>query len=647
MGILDFFKTPQRPVPFSAGKPEVKGVELSLSDGDNFQTNMVTFRTVQYVGSSSSSYAMMYRRQPAVKAVVDFLARNIGQLNPKVYVRAGNSDRIEVGDHPLALLLHNPNPATTRFALLRDTVTDVAVFGWACWRKIRLNRNYFIVRLPPGALSRETEGGVTRYRLPNGELITRSELVIFSGYSPEGGEEGVSALETLRQVLQEEAQAVQARAAQWMNGPRPSGFIERPVDAPDWSDTARARFREEFDEAYAGTRNAGTVPVLEEGMKFVGGPSFSARDSDYIAGRRLTYEEVAIAYGVPPVIIGMGSETKSNAESFHRQVYQDVLGPWLRMLQDEIELQLLPWLEPLGEQSVYVEFNLKEKLKGSFEEEQRAITTAVGVPHMTVNEGRARGNFPRIDEPWADLPVQPLNVLYGGQPAVTVPTEDPGTRSAGFEVKSAPQPPAAALRRREKAAAEHEELLRGFFARQAKALTSTKADVDRDRWDRELTADLFLLATQTSRLSGQLAAKQINGVFNERETLAWLVENSRVAAESINSQTFDAVRDALDAEDVRKVFEDAQENRAPQLAASRSTLLVNFARTEAAKQSTAADGRQRMKTWVVTSRKSRHPELNGKTVPSGDVFPNGMAFPGDWSGGVDAVAGCQCLLQLS
>ena len=53
----------------------------------------------------------MYRRQPAVRAVVDFLARNVAQLNAKVYERVSNTDRLEVYDHPLAALLRNPNPA--------------------------------------------------------------------------------------------------------------------------------------------------------------------------------------------------------------------------------------------------------------------------------------------------------------------------------------------------------------------------------------------------------------------------------------------------------------------------------------------------------------------------------------------------------
>jgi HK97 family phage portal protein len=629
----------------------VKGVDISYADTDNFTRNRVSVRTVVYndTGGAFGSYGLMYRRQPAVRAVVDLLARNIGQLNPKVYERISSTDRVEVSDHPLAVLLRNPNRDTTRFRFLRDTVADIAIYDRAYWRILRAGRAIAITRIPPGAMTLDrTPTGARIYRLPNGTTVPRTELVVFSGYSPEGGDDGVSPLETLRRVLQEEAAATQHREMSWINGPRPAGFILRPMEAPEWGGEARERFREEFTSSYAGSQNAGKVPVLEEGMTFAAGPTFSAKDTDYIAGRRLTYEEVAIAYGVPPTMVGMGSETKSNAEEFHRQMYQDVLGPWLRMLQDEIELQLLPEFELLGPENVYVEFNLAEKLKGSFEEQGRTLVTAVGVPYMTVNEGRARLNLPQIDDEWADTPVQPMNVMYGGQPAVTVPTEDPSTPAvASFSpaVKSKPAP-RGAISRRDRAAKDHEALFRRHFDRQRKALT-VKALPDADRWDRELTADLYVLATQVARRNGRLAAQQIKGVYDEARTLAWLLENSRITAENVNRVTFEALEAAEDGDAVADVFDTASGSRSEQLGLGRATLLIGFARTEAAKHSQDADGRQRTKTWVVTSKNSRHPSLNGETVPVGESFSNGAQWPGDPTLGADDVAHCQCLVDLS
>src|SRR5687767_7298869 len=54
-------------------------------------------RTLQD-GYWPGAYGQMYRRQPAVRASVDWLARNIAQLNPKVYERLDDDDRLSLAN---------------------------------------------------------------------------------------------------------------------------------------------------------------------------------------------------------------------------------------------------------------------------------------------------------------------------------------------------------------------------------------------------------------------------------------------------------------------------------------------------------------------------------------------------------------------
>jgi len=394
--------------------------------------------TISNYGWPWSSYSALYRTQPAVRTVVDFMARNVAQLNMKVYERRGN-DRPEIDNHPLAKLLRQPNHLTTRYRHTFATVADIGIYDRAYWRKVRVNGKLKAVwRIPPPSIWSETdpETGHVMYRLASGEVLQRGiDLVVFPGYNPDGGDEGVSPLETLRRILTEESASVMNREAYWKNAARQSGWIERPLDAPEWSEEARKRFRTDMESTMAGASNAGRIGVLEEGMTW-NGTAFSPRESEYTESRKLTYEEVTRVYGIPFALIGALSESKSNVESFHRQLYQDVLGPKLRFLQDEIELQLLPEFEKTEERRnrIYVEYNLAEKLKGNFDESAKTLVTSVGVPYMTPNEARARLNLPSIDDEAFDQPVKPLNVMYGGQPAVTVPTEDPGTpQMASYE----------------------------------------------------------------------------------------------------------------------------------------------------------------------------------------------------------------------
>ena len=296
------------------------------------------------------TYGAMYRRQPAVRTVVDFLARNVAQLNAKVYERVSNTDRVELYDHPAATLLRHPNPVTTRYRHMFATVADMAIYDRAYWRILRQQGRLAVVRVSPEILHANDEtrpdGTVRRvYRLTDGTEVPRSQLIIFPGYAPDNFDEGVSPLETLRRVLEEEAAAIAHRNGMWRNAARQSGWIERPAEAPEWSDAARRRFREEIEAMMSGAANSGRIGVLEDGMRW-NGNSFSPVDTEYIAGRRLTYEETAVVYGIDPSLFGLGSATKASTEQKHTEVYQDVFGPLLREIQDELDLQLLPLMEP-------------------------------------------------------------------------------------------------------------------------------------------------------------------------------------------------------------------------------------------------------------------------------------------------------------
>jgi HK97 family phage portal protein len=512
---------------------KVKGVTIdySGSHADNFATNSISIRTVTTESLTCGSYGLMYRRQPAVRSVVDFLANNCGQLNPKVYERVDDNDRVDVTAHPLAVLLQYPNPVTTRFAHIRDTVADIGIYDRAYWRKFRQNgRVAAVVRMRPDLIQCDTSTGVKVYRDSNGKEIPRKDLVIFPGYSPDG-DDGVSPLETLRQVLMEEAASIAQRESMWRNAARQSGVIERPMDAPEWSAIARARFREDWQATYAGDRNAGKTVILEEGMTW-NAASFSPEETQYVESRELTYQEVALTYFGPVAGRAFLEATGTGTEATHRQVYQDVLAPLLERLEGEIELQLLPDFEPLSSRGrVYVEFNLAAKLKGSFQEQAEALTTSVGVPYMAVNEARSRLNLPQIDEDWAQQPVQPLNVMYGGQPAVTVPVTD-------AQVASAPDPQSKDL---ERLVADNAAAFCKHFDRMEKAVTSAGGDVDLERWNRELTADLYLKGTQALRDPSANPA---------------LLECAVSHAEAVNQGIVTAIADSPD--DLKSVFDRAR-----------------------------------------------------------------------------------------
>ena len=360
-------------------------------------------------------YALIYASQPNVRTCVDFLARNIAQVGYHVFRRVSDTDRVRLADHQLSDWLEHPNPYTSRYRLFESYVADLALYFNAYWLKVREPDRIGLVRVPPPSMT--VEGGLLPetfiYHGNTQTPFAPSEVVYANGYNPLNPIFGLSPIETLRRVLAEEAAAGEHRERYWRNASRMEGIIERPKDAPRWTPEQKQKWREQWQQRYTGPASVGAVPVLEDGMTFKE-ISYSMKDSDYLNARKLTREECAAAWHIPLPMVGiLDHATFSNIKEQHKQLYQDCLGPWLEMLAQAIELQLLPDCQDTA--GIYTEFNIADKMKGSFEEQADSLRQAVDGPIMTANEARSRLNLPRLDDPRADR----LNEPRGG-PSVEV-----------------------------------------------------------------------------------------------------------------------------------------------------------------------------------------------------------------------------------
>lgn len=373
---------------------------------------------IQLADGLSVDYYELWRTQPAVRTCVSFLARNIAQLGLHVFRRKGDADRERLTEHALAVLLGEPNAWTTRYRMMDSLIHDLAIFDVAYWQKAipKDGGPVSLVRLPPPMVTPKGDNWLTpdEFELKGSKgskMVPAESVVFFRGYSGMGDTFGSSPLESLRRTLSEEYESSRMREQVLKNGARVSGYLERPAEAKEWSPEARTRFVESWRAQYSGNGpQVGGTPILEGGMKFTAA-SQTATELQYIESRKLTREEVAAAYFIPPPMIGiLDHATFSNIEEQHKMLYADTLGPWLTMISEEIALQLTPVLpDPAG---VYVEFNLAEKLRGSFEARAASLQTSVGGPYLTVNEARAMDNRTPIEG--GDQLIRPLNVTQNG-----------------------------------------------------------------------------------------------------------------------------------------------------------------------------------------------------------------------------------------
>lgn len=231
--------------------------------------------------------------------------------------------------------------------------------------------------------------------------------------------------------------------------------------------------------------------------------SFNAQESEYLAGRKLTREECARAYHIPLPMVGiLDNATFSNIREQHKNLYQDSLGPWLSMIEGDIELQLLPDLNTTP--GVYVEFNIQEKLQGSFEEQVQALQSSVGAPWLTRDEARARMNLPSMGGDATRL-VVPLNVLVGGQASPRDSAPPPKALTAGTKAKREGQIDPSQPGLRDRHEVKWAQVMAHYFKRQQDAIVGkvpAKATItqlwDAKRWDSELHDDIFRLNVATA-----------------------------------------------------------------------------------------------------------------------------------------------------
>jgi HK97 family phage portal protein len=246
---------------------------------------------------------------------------------------------------------------------------------------------------------------------------------------------------------------------------------------------------------------------------------------------------------------------------------------------------------------------------------------------------------------------------------------------------------------RDRLATEHAAVLAPYFERQkatvlaslgTKALGTIPQDpvsgggvgpFDARAWNDQLAALLQALAVATAKASGGKVAAQFNGGFNISEMAEWIRDNAAEAARRINATTLSQLITQLDtdadpAQAVAHVYDQlttaeaaaAGQQPAPGVSAPGVVLagavvggrLLGIARSRVqtvaqnAGQTAAVQAGATHKTWITgPNPRPEHGAVDGETVPVGDRFSNGLAYPGDPSEGPEESARCNCDLRYS
>ena len=112
------------------------------------------------------------------------------------------------------------------------------------------------------------------------------------------------------------------------NAARPSGaLVHDPGDGSALSSEQFDRLKAEMAAQFEGAANAGKPLLLDGGLKWQA-LSMSPADMDFLALKEAAARDVALAFGVPPVLLGLpGDATYSNAREAGRALYRQTVLP--------------------------------------------------------------------------------------------------------------------------------------------------------------------------------------------------------------------------------------------------------------------------------------------------------------------------------
>ena len=621
------------------------------------------------------SARQLYNTQDNLSAVVNFLANSIAQLPLKVYRRDAENRRKRDRDSAAARLLYRPNSDQTEYEFIRALATEYFVFGcvyvWLLpdpdsasgWQARIIPTDWI-----SGTEKNNSYGPEKITVTANGSgtiEISRSEFVRFCTYSPGNPGGYVSPISALRQTLEEQIQSGQFRKELWRSSGRLNAQIIRPKDVQKWDDETRQKWVTAFREAWGpGGSKAGSIPLLEDGME-IKPFSTSFREQQWAESVKLSREAVAAAYRINPSLVWhTDSQTYASSKDNARALYAECLGPDLQMIQQRINAFLLPMIG--ADPETYVEFDLTEKLKGSFEERASILQASVGGPWMTRNEARADVNLPPVAG--GDELIVPLNVVEGGQ--ASPQDTHMGQNAAETTVKDfliqhkAEGDQLTVTATDEEVEAVSDTLTKVFKRQRNSVLPKIGAKAaswwDFRRWNKELADDLEPIISEIVSAHGEQMANVLGSTFEAAAVVNYIRKIAEVRAKQINDRTYSKILEA-----VERALESEDEDADPHEAAAHefdvregfdaAVLGLNMAKwasgwaTEETARQAQNQGIKRVvrKQWV-TGPKARpsHAALDGETVGIDERFSNGADWPGDDTLSPDESCGCNCSTRV-
>ena len=349
---------------------------------------------------SNSKTNKAYKNNVIVHRCVDLISSSAAHIPLLLYINGKKSD-----NHYISKLLKHPNHLNAGAAFFEKVIAHKLLFGnsYILASNSRTSKLSEIFILPPSSVEvalqdnmitgfKHNSGSSSEKFFPLDQITGASQILHLKNYNPYSDIYGISNLDAASNAIELHNHALIWNNALLKNGARPTGALIMK-DGEYLSEEQFARLKSQLNEQYSGSINSGKPLLLEGGLDWRE-MSISPKDMDFMESKASASREIALAFGVPPQLLGIaGDNTYSNMQESRLALWEETIIPILDNLTDSLS----GWFSKMLSEDIRIDFD-RDSISALSEKRENVWGKISAANFMTMNEKRALVNLPPLKD---------------------------------------------------------------------------------------------------------------------------------------------------------------------------------------------------------------------------------------------------------
>ncbi len=309
--------------------------------GDS-KSALVSYRTAQcFLSTDYNDLSEIgYKKNVIVYRCVQLIARALASVEWNL--RDGDQTFY---DHEILNLINKPNAKQYKTTFMEEAISYLLLSG-NCYAMVERDeddkpKSLYLLRpdrmaIIPGdgefPLAYQYQMADKKRLFEVNQKTGECDILHIKLFNPLDDWYGMSPIEAAMGSINQHNAIAQQNTSFLQNGGRPSGALmyKSSIDPQK-----RGELKDNLRNLYEGGRNAGKILLLEGNFEWKE-MGLSPKDLDFISGKELAAKEIALAFGVPSILIGsMTSATFANYKEARYNFWEETLIPLLNIVAGE------------------------------------------------------------------------------------------------------------------------------------------------------------------------------------------------------------------------------------------------------------------------------------------------------------------------